>query len=81
VTTTKKALIAGFLAAITGTGLYQTIEIRGLRVENETLRQQITDEREMLSRYFAISKEISTRKIIKTPLIRNAAVIMYPRGG
>ena len=55
-TTPQKVLIAGFLAAITGAGIYQRIQIQELRDENETLRQYITDQSEVLSRYLAIRR-------------------------
>ena len=63
-TTAQKFIIAVILAVAAGTGIYQAIQISELRDENETLRQQIAYESEMLSRFPAV-KRIEPRLLKK----------------
>ena len=56
VTTPQKTVTAVTLAAAVGAGIYQAIQNSELRDENETLRQQIAQESDMLSRFLAVRR-------------------------
>ena len=56
VSITQRIVIVTVLAGGIGAAIHQRIEIRELRDENETLRQHISDEGEMLSRYFTTTR-------------------------
>ena len=50
--TTLEAIVAAVAILVAaGAGMYQAVENSTLRAENEILRQQIADEREMISHY------------------------------